>query len=202
MQQPTREDVQRQQMAPEPPQRAEDVVPADEPPPSPAQQEPAEPALSANANRRIRELVDELRQKDQDLQKTAAQAAEQGQTVAQLQAQMQQMQAQYDQLVQQILDHLDPETRMRVVQDARVQEMVAGMEQRILGKIAPHLQRFEQQTVRTEMERLGDRYRVQFVSPLPLTAEITAAAQNELELRPGAESWVAIKAAEITVRPG
>jgi molybdate transport system ATP-binding protein len=51
------------------------------------------------------------------------------------------------------------------------------------------------------VETIGDRCRVQFSAPLPLTAEITVAARDELELRPHLTAWVAIKAAEIEVRP-
>ena len=51
------------------------------------------------------------------------------------------------------------------------------------------------------VETIGDRCRVQFSAPLPLTAEITVAARDELGLRPQLTAWVAIKAAEIEVRP-
>lgn len=54
----------------------------------------------------------------------------------------------------------------------------------------------------TSVEVLGDRCRVQFGSPLPLSAEITTASQQYLGLATGREFWVAVKATEITVRPG
>lgn len=54
----------------------------------------------------------------------------------------------------------------------------------------------------TSVEVLGDRCRVQFGSPLPLSAEITTASQQDLGLATGREFWVAVKATEITVRPG
>jgi molybdate transport system ATP-binding protein len=51
-------------------------------------------------------------------------------------------------------------------------------------------------------EAAGERTRVQFGDPLPLTAEITTAAFRELGITAGGECWVAVKAAEIAVRPG
>ena len=53
----------------------------------------------------------------------------------------------------------------------------------------------------TSIEVLGDRQRVQFSSPIPLSVEITTASRQDLGLDTGRESWVAVKATEITVRP-
>jgi len=47
------------------------------------------------------------------------------------------------------------------------------------------------------VERLGPRVRLRTDEPLPLTVELTAAATDELELRPGKTIWVAVKATEI-----
>jgi molybdate transport system ATP-binding protein len=52
------------------------------------------------------------------------------------------------------------------------------------------------------IEALGDRVRVGLGAPVPLTAEVTSASQAALNLVPGAEVWVAIKATEILVEPG
>ncbi len=57
------------------------------------------------------------------------------------------------------------------------------------------------ESVAKSVETLGERCRVQFEAPLPLTVEITAPAQRELELEPGKRVWLAVKAAEIDVRP-
>jgi molybdate transport system ATP-binding protein len=54
----------------------------------------------------------------------------------------------------------------------------------------------------TSIETLGSLCRVQFGDPIPLTAEITVAAQRSLGLEPGSRVWVAIKATEIEVLPG
>lgn len=47
------------------------------------------------------------------------------------------------------------------------------------------------------IERAADRLRVRFGGSLPLVAEVTPAASEELGLRPGAEMWLALKATEI-----
>jgi len=154
-------DQERQQVtmpADERPLRAEEVVQAQEPPPSPPPQDTPEQEPSGNANRRIKELVDELRAKDQQLQQVIAQSKSQDDSVAELRAKLDAITNQHEQLLRQNLDHLDPETRMQVIQDARVQELVTNMERRILGQLQPHLQRFERHTVRSEMERLSDKY--------------------------------------------
>jgi molybdate transport system ATP-binding protein len=51
------------------------------------------------------------------------------------------------------------------------------------------------------IEPLGDRIRVRIDAPVPLVAEITLQAVHELELRPGAELWTAVKATDVTVYP-
>ena len=43
----------------------------------------------------------------------------------------------------------------------------------------------------------GDRARVRTMGAMPLVAEVTTAAMRELELSPGAEVWVSVKATEI-----
>lgn len=50
------------------------------------------------------------------------------------------------------------------------------------------------------IERLGTRVRLRTGQPLPLTAELTVAARDELHLQPGCAIWVSIKATEIAVQ--
>ena len=52
-----------------------------------------------------------------------------------------------------------------------------------------------------DIDRLGDRVRVGLDGPLALTAEITASALTELDLRPGDDVHAAVKATEIEVYP-
>ena len=51
------------------------------------------------------------------------------------------------------------------------------------------------------VDREGDRVRVRVGGPLPVVAEVTAAAADELGLAGGGPVWVSIKATEITVSP-
>lgn len=120
--------------------------------------EPAPDQLSDNANRRIRELIAELKAKEAENAQLLDLGRKQGETLAQMQRRMESLQAQHEQLVQSNLDHLDPETRMEVMQDARLKEALAGMEQRIMGQLMPKLQKVEQNNVQAEMMRLGEDY--------------------------------------------
>jgi molybdate transport system ATP-binding protein len=52
------------------------------------------------------------------------------------------------------------------------------------------------------VEALGDRVRIGLGPPVPLTAEVTSASHAALNLAPGTEIWVAIKATEILIEPG
>jgi molybdate transport system ATP-binding protein len=52
-----------------------------------------------------------------------------------------------------------------------------------------------------DVDRLGDRARVRIDGPLDLTAEITVAALQDLDLRPGDEVHATVKATEIEVGP-
>jgi len=52
-----------------------------------------------------------------------------------------------------------------------------------------------------DVDRLGDRVRIGIDGILPLTAEITAAALDALQLRPGEEIYSSVKATDIDVYP-
>jgi molybdate transport system ATP-binding protein len=52
-----------------------------------------------------------------------------------------------------------------------------------------------------DIDRLGERARVGLHGPVPLTAEITVAALDDLDLRPGDEVFATVKATEIEVAP-
>jgi len=56
-------------------------------------------------------------------------------------------------------------------------------------------------TVVQGVEDDGIRARVLTGAPLPLTVHVTHAAAQELELAPGAEVWVSVKASEMRVEP-
>ena len=44
-----------------------------------------------------------------------------------------------------------------------------------------------------------DRVRLQLAGPVPLVAEVTPAAVADLDLTPGAEVWVSMKAVDLAV---
>jgi molybdate transport system ATP-binding protein len=51
------------------------------------------------------------------------------------------------------------------------------------------------------MEVVGDRVRVQVTGPVPVVAEVTPAAADELRLADGGPVWASVKATEVTVYP-
>ena len=53
----------------------------------------------------------------------------------------------------------------------------------------------------TELDRLGDRVRIGLDGAVPLTAEITIAALDAMELRPGDTVHASVKATDIEVYP-
>ena len=55
------------------------------------------------------------------------------------------------------------------------------------------------QTTIMRIEHYGDRVRLQTTQPLPLTAELTPAAEADLALQVGASVWVSVKATEIGI---
>jgi molybdate transport system ATP-binding protein len=52
-----------------------------------------------------------------------------------------------------------------------------------------------------DVDRQADRVRVRLTGPVPLVAEITAAALDALALQPGDQIWASVKATEITTYP-
>ena len=52
-----------------------------------------------------------------------------------------------------------------------------------------------------DLDREGDRVRVLVGGPVPLVAEVTSAAVDELHLADGGDVWVSVKATEVTVYP-
>lgn len=119
---------------------------------------PAEAPESPRAQRRIQELVDQLRARDAELAAAREEGKRYGESLAQTQQRMAQLEQQHQQMLQANLDQLDPETRMRVMQDARMREYFDQFEQRILAKVQPQLQQIQTRDARREMESLADKY--------------------------------------------
>lgn len=125
----------------------------------PAQPEPpADPQLTPNAQRRFGELSQALRQKDQELQATLARQKQAEQAAADAAREREAAETRYQQLVQQNLEHLDPETRASVLLEAQLQEGFTKLEQRLMGKIAPVLNGVQSRAAQADRERLSKRY--------------------------------------------
>ena len=52
-----------------------------------------------------------------------------------------------------------------------------------------------------DVDRQADRVRVRLTGQIPLVAEITPAALDDLALQPGDRVWATVKATEITAYP-
>lgn len=159
---------QAQQLAQQPVQPEPEMnghQPAQVPPP----QETAEQQLSGNAQRRISDLVTELRRADQERQQALLESQQQKETLAQMQSRMESLQTQHQQLIEQNLDNLDPETRMQVMQDARLQEVLTNFERQLMGKIKPELEsakRFHQQSEMSAIANVYPAFQMEVHGPL------------------------------------
>lgn len=119
---------------------------------------PAEAPDSPRAQRRIQELVEQLRAREAELAKALEDGKRYGETLAQAQQRLTALEQQHQQMLQANLDHLDPETRLQVMQDARMREYMDQFEQRILSKVQPQLNQIQTRTARQEMEKLAEKY--------------------------------------------
>ncbi len=181
--------------------QAPPLTPAPQPP-----QGPGEPDLSARANERFSKLTSDLRLADQERQAAVALAKENGATLAQTQAALQQLQQQHQQMLQSNLENLDPETRMQVMQDARMQEYFAGFKQDILNTLQPQIQGLQENRIHGELMSLADKYPrfdVQIHGPqiemfrgkypeVPIEQAFKAIAEPEELVTRGAVSHVAV----------
>lgn len=124
----------------------------------PAPQKQVAEAISPRAEQRIQELVGQLRQREQELQQALETGKKASETATQFQQRLASLEQQHAQMLQANLDHLDPETRMHVMQDARMAQRLDEFEQRILGRIQPQLKNLETQAARNEMQAISDTY--------------------------------------------
>lgn len=114
--------------------------------------------ISAHAQRRISQLSEDLRKKDQEYQQMIEDSKKNKESMGQLQAQLEALQQQHRQLLDQSLANMDPDTRAQVLLDGRLMEALAASEQRIMNQIMPHLAKFDRQGVDAEMRRLSAIY--------------------------------------------
>lgn len=131
------------------------AVPTQQQPTPPPPHEPEE--TSQRAQERIGNLINQLRQKDQELQSAQNQQSSATTTNEELRAQLTASQNQMQALMQEHMEHMDPETRQQVLNNAQIAQAVAQAESRILQRVTPQL---EQLQTRDEQQ---DRVRVSTV---------------------------------------
>lgn len=120
--------------------------------------QPADQQLTPNAQQRFGQLTQTLRQKDQELQATIARQKQTEQEAADARRRAEAAEARYQQLVQQNLDHLAPEDRAAVLQEARLQESMGQLEERLMGRIAPVLNGVTERNAQADRAKLSDKY--------------------------------------------
>ncbi len=129
------------------------------PTPSTEQQTPgSDPSESPNVQRRFQELTQRLRVADQEKQAAEQQAKNLSSTNQELVTRLQAIETQHQTMIQENLESLDPETRMAVMQDARMSELMAGVEKRLMDSFMPHVQGLEQANTQRQMMELGGKY--------------------------------------------
>jgi hypothetical protein len=129
------------------------------PTPAPTQEPPQPPEqTSQRAQERITSLVSQLRTKDQEFQQLQQSQSQNATTVEELRAKLTAQEQMMNQVMQQNLENLDPETRAQVMADARIGQAVAASEQRILAAVQPQLQTLQDRNHQLEKSRLSGRY--------------------------------------------
>lgn len=150
--------VEKDRLAATPPQQQSTEAPQEQ---AQVQTQPTqEPALEVteNANKRIRGLVNELREKDRALQALQAEHTASASTIEELKRRHEALEGSYRSLIEQNLDALDPETRVAVMQDARMQEAIAASERKILATLGPQLQAIRDRDDQDELSRVASKY--------------------------------------------
>lgn len=149
---------QQAQRLPAPGQAAPRAEEMQEQAPSNPPAQPAAEPTSPRAEARIQELVTQLRAKDQELQQAMEMGKRATETATQFQQRLAQLEQQHQQMLQANLENLDPDTRMQVMADARLQQRMDEFEQRILGRIQPKLAHLETTAAQAEMHALAQKY--------------------------------------------
>ena len=114
--------------------------------------------LSPNAQQRFAKLTQDLRDKDRDLQQVLEQAKKNETTLAETQGSLQALKQQHEQMLQANLENMDPETRMQVMQDARMHEHLANFEKRILSHLQPQISGLQENRAHDELMKLAQKY--------------------------------------------
>lgn len=125
--------------------------------PLPPQQEPQE-QMSQRAQERIASLIEQLRTQGQENQLLQQQQTASATTAEELQAQLTASRQQMEGLLQEHMEHLEPEVRQQVLGDARIKQAVAESERRILGHVGPRLQDLQLRNDQLEKVRISGTY--------------------------------------------
>lgn len=123
---------------------------------APPQAPPVE--TSPRAEQRIQELVGKLKIQQQELDQFKSLSQQAGDAQQQTQGQLEALQQQHQQMLQANLEHLDPETRMQVMQDARLSQMFENLEQRLTQRFQPQFAQLESRDQLREMKDLSNIY--------------------------------------------
>jgi hypothetical protein len=126
--------------------------------PQAGQQPPAQDQLTPNAQQRFSQLTGDLRRKDQELQQERARRAQLEQEAQQARAQREEAERRYAALVNQNLDSMDEDTRNEVLRQASLNEAAAQIEQRILQRVAPTIERVHEQSIQAELVAVSEKY--------------------------------------------
>jgi hypothetical protein len=158
MGQPTQQQVLGQQPPMGTTEQAIDGSQAPPPPQGQPPQGPDDQQFSQKANERFSKLSQDLRLAEQERQAAVAEVKElklsAGQTAEQLTA----LQQQHQQMLQSNLENLDPETRMQVMQDARMREYFAGFKKEMMDVFQPQIQGLEENRIHGELMQLANKY--------------------------------------------
>lgn len=157
--QPTQQQILGQQP---PAGTVEQAMDGSQAPPLPAAQPPQGPgdqdSFSENAQTRFAKLTQQLRDMDRERQAAIAQAKENETTLANAKSALDSLQQQHQQMLQANLENLDPETRMQVMQDARMQEYFAAFKQDIMNQLQPQIAGLQENRIHGELMQLAEKY--------------------------------------------
>ncbi len=123
----------------------------------PPPQEPQE-QTSQRAQERIASLIEQLRTQGQANQLLQQQQTASATTAEELQSQLVASRQQMDGLLQEHMEHLEPEVRQQILGDARIKQAVAESERRIIGHLAPQLQDLQVRNDQLEKVRVSGTY--------------------------------------------
>ena len=116
------------------------------------------PDTSPRAQERIQDLINQLRSKDQELQTFQQQQAGAATTNEELRAQLTASTQQMQSLMQEHMEHMDPETRAQVLNNAQIAQTVAAAENRILSTVNPQIHQLRTRNDQLEKVRVGSVY--------------------------------------------